>query len=306
MSSAVEGLREPIATSSFPSFPRTSLDIVHVVLEEIGVSDKRTQADCSLTCRAWLPMARRYLYHDVSIYLSETAATLSGFLAFLEASPHICTYIRRLIFRPDPNGARLRIWVFVDGSRLSMIVAALPGLQSLALSRVGVSTTLGIGDLSPQRDFSLRSLMFSDVTCVNSPQASDIMNIIKLFSSIDTLHIGTVHPNFSRVSDFDKTPSTTGFYPEVRAIELTGSREGVSTGRWLSALAPSLSRIISITAVCHSAEDVVSLRDAISNSQDTVVCIAIQLCESNRNEGLIFDGLGCPCAFVVILLFPWR
>ncbi|KZT07076.1 uncharacterized protein LAESUDRAFT_131817 [Laetiporus sulphureus 93-53] len=100
------------------------LDVWRHVIADYLQDDTAALQACSLTCRAWLPIARRQLFRTVTIRQHAGRTCLTG---LLDAQPRLARYIRELKLKSGHHGGD---WL---AEELGALLPRLPDLVMLAV-----------------------------------------------------------------------------------------------------------------------------------------------------------------------------
>ena len=76
-----------------PMLPYLPPELIDNIIEQIQIEDRETLAACSLTCRAWAPIAQSKYFRKLTFRLATP-----GFLRLIHASPHIALLPRWIWF----------------------------------------------------------------------------------------------------------------------------------------------------------------------------------------------------------------
>lgn len=124
--------------------------------------DYKTLANCSLTCRSWLPRARYHKFSSMRV----THDTRDKYLKLLHTCPDVWPYIQRL--RLDAFGSRTpwTEWGIVA------LTNHLPNLHSLTLKGFSILTTLPLESVAHLRELMFHSCYFTSLDTLLSTLVS--------------------------------------------------------------------------------------------------------------------------------------
>ena len=256
------------------------------VISFIG-EDKKTQAFCSLVCRAWVPRSRSYLFRSVEL----PNPSVSEFLGFISACENdedatipmlLAQHLRRLCFTGQTS-----IW---DGFRFN--VEVLPRILHLLprIDRVSITSSLLIGC---HEKLDAASIRLKELTITDTPLVSEtseaFLQLLSIFSQVDNLSVSSL------VRDVDQ--SVTAMFPvlapghpdlpsQLQLSCLTLINHGVySFFPCITTLVQRVQSVHTLSDVrlqCNDARDVVAVGALLSHPSIVVRALSVDLAYGTR------------------------
>ncbi|TCD71447.1 hypothetical protein EIP91_010153 [Steccherinum ochraceum] len=214
-------------------------------------ADRETLKACSLVSRAWTPSSQLHLFESVSVPYSAP-----DFLAFLDASPRIAQYIRRLRFFPEIRKGRL-VTIICPLHMIPPVLHRLTNLTSFELdnmctvclckSPIGGATT----------SFSLGALSIQDVADYDRDAREGISQLLNTISSVKRFDVAYKSGQNGSFRDDPQDPDKQdGFTRSTIAVQETFFDTPRATF-WCRALlfSPSVNTLRTLVIVIYNLTD---------------------------------------------------
>jgi len=130
-------------------------ELIENIIDQIN--DGKTQAACSLTCRAWAPIAQSIYFRN--LHLGSSSDEVTRFLEMIHGSPHIALLPRSIILFIESD----RMSGVDDGTYLAQLAPLLTNLLRLSICELS-SSSPSVRRIAKALFPSLRELHFTGCT----------------------------------------------------------------------------------------------------------------------------------------------
>lgn len=180
-------------TDEFMS-PRLPIELCDQAIDHLW-NDVETLTACALTCHAWLPSVRTHLFREQRLTGEKSCAR---FEAFLEMSPDVAWYFRKLSITEPMSTAYAQHWV----NRIPALVSRLERLTTLEL--VGLHyVSLQLCSPETLSAFSrLTNLVFAEVYFNHVMDAFTLLSAARSVKDVCFYRVGWGSPSPPTYADY--------------------------------------------------------------------------------------------------------
>ena len=253
-------------------------ELTDQVISFIG-EDKKTQASCSLVCRAWLPRSRSYLFRTIEL----PNFSVSKFLDFILAckskgdtsliSP--ARHVRSLCFTGQPPGTSLNVEI------LPRILHLLPRIDRISITK---SSLIGCHEKLDAAGIRLKELTITETSVASgTPQA--FLQLLSILTQVDILSISSLAWDIIPADLVDASHPDFPSHLEVSCLTLINYGlylffPGITT---LMQRIRSIHTLSDVRLQCNNARDVAAVGAFLSHPDIVVQALSVDLAFGTRS-----------------------